>query len=164
MPGKAAQTMPPTPQPALPLQLKPTGLKGKRETKGKEMMEVEKNHHPPQEDEAQRAAKQVKIGPKGVERKGETQDVPPAWLLAPMLNREPLLAISSIRDFQGGTAGYVADVVEQALLLLEDMAELQSMRRHEVFLSLKRYLGMVCFYLIHSIFLLYSFSKPFFFL
>ena len=38
----------------------------------------------------------------------------------------------------------MADAVEQALLLPEDMAELRSMRRHEVFLSLKRYLAMVC--------------------
>ena len=37
----------------------------------------------------------------------------------------------------------MANAVEQALLLLKDMAELQSMRRHEVFLSLKRYLAMV---------------------
>ena len=38
----------------------------------------------------------------------------------------------------------MANAVEQALLLLDDMAELRSMRRHEVFLSLKRYLAMVC--------------------
>ena len=38
----------------------------------------------------------------------------------------------------------MADAVEQALLLPKDMAELRSMRRHEVFLSLKRYLVMVC--------------------
>ena len=38
----------------------------------------------------------------------------------------------------------MADAVEQALLLPKDMAELLSMRRHEVFLSLKRYLAMVC--------------------
>ena len=61
-----------------------------------------------------------------------------------MLDGAPLLASASIRDFQGGTAGYVADAVEQALLLPEDIAELRSMRRHEVFLSLKRYLAMVC--------------------
>ena len=48
---------------------------------------------------AQRVAKQVKIGPKGVEMRGETQDAPLTWLLALMLNREPLLAIASIRDF-----------------------------------------------------------------
>ena len=39
----------------------------------------------------------------------------------------------------------MANAVEQALLLHKDMAELWSMRRHEVFLSLRRYLGMVCF-------------------
>ena len=61
-----------------------------------------------------------------------------------MLNGESLLANASIRNFQGGIAGYVVDAVEQALLLLEDIAELQGMRRHEVFLSLKRYLAMVC--------------------
>ena len=61
-----------------------------------------------------------------------------------MLDGVPLLANASIRDFQGGVVGYVADAMEQALLLLEDMAELRDMRRHEVFLSLKRYLAMVC--------------------
>ena len=60
-----------------------------------------------------------------------------------MLDGAPLLADASIRDFQEGKAGYVADAVEQALLLLGDMAELRSMRRHEVFLNLKRYLAMV---------------------
>ena len=45
-PGKAAQTKSPVPQPTLPLQLESAGLKRKREAKGKEVMEVEKNHHP----------------------------------------------------------------------------------------------------------------------
>ena len=61
-----------------------------------------------------------------------------------MLDGALLLDDASIRDFQGGKAGYVADVVEQALLLPGDMAKLRSIRRHEVFLSLKRYLAMVC--------------------
>jgi len=60
-----------------------------------------------------------------------------------MLDGAPLLTDASIKDFQGGKAGYMADAVEQALLLLSDMAELWSMRRHEVFLSLKRYRAMV---------------------
>ena len=59
-----------------------------------------------------------------------------------MLNGEPLLTNASICDFQG-VVDYVANTVEQALLLFEDMAELRDMRRHEVFLSLKRYLAMV---------------------
>ena len=37
----------------------------------------------------------------------------------------------------------MADVVEQALLLPEDMADLRSMRKHEVFLYLKRDLTLV---------------------
>ena len=37
----------------------------------------------------------------------------------------------------------MANVMEQALLLPEDMADLRSMRRHKVFLSLKRNLAMV---------------------
>ena len=37
----------------------------------------------------------------------------------------------------------MANAVEQALLLLEDMANLRSLRRHEVFLSLKKDLTMV---------------------
>ena len=61
-----------------------------------------------------------------------------------MLNGEPLLANASIHDFKGGVANYVVDTVKQALLLPKDMAELRDMRRHEVFLSLKRYLAMVC--------------------
>ena len=49
----------------------------------------------------------------------------------------------SIREFQQGLAGYVIDVVEQVLLLLADMANLKSIRKQEVFLSLKRDLAMV---------------------
>ena len=64
-----------------------------------------------------------------------------------MLDGAPLLDDASIRDFQGGKAGYVADVMEQALLLPGNMAKLRSIRRHEVFLSLKRYFAMVLPYL-----------------
>ena len=61
-----------------------------------------------------------------------------------MLNGEPLRDNESIRDFHGGDGCHVASVLEEALLLPNDMAELRSIRRHEVFLNLKRYLGMVC--------------------
>ena len=98
---------------------------------------------PSHEDEAQRAAKQAKVGQKGVEKRSDPQVAPQAWLPASMLDGVPLPASASIRDFQRGTASYVADAVEQALLLPEDMAELRSIRRHGVFLSLKRYLAMV---------------------
>ena len=37
----------------------------------------------------------------------------------------------------------MADALERTLLLLTNMAELGNLRRQEVFLSIKRYLGMV---------------------
>ena len=60
-----------------------------------------------------------------------------------MLDRAPMPANASIKDFRGRKAGYVANAVEQALLLPEDMADLRFLRRHEVFLSLKMDLTMV---------------------
>jgi len=60
-----------------------------------------------------------------------------------MLNEAPLMDSASIRDFQGGTDSHMVDALERTLLLPSDMAKLQSFRRQEVFLSLKRYLGMV---------------------
>ncbi|KAL0015419.1 hypothetical protein SO802_002488 [Lithocarpus litseifolius] len=78
-----------------------------------------------------RVAKQAKVEQKGTEKRSDPQVEPIAWLLALMLDGGPTLANASIRDFQGGKADYVTDAVKQALLLPEDMAELQSMRRHE---------------------------------
>ena len=50
---------------------------------------------------------------------------------------------ASLRDFRGGEGAYVADALERSLLLPADMAELWGLRRQEVFLNIKRYLGMV---------------------
>lgn len=53
----------------------------------------------------------------------------------------------------------MADAVEQALLLLGDMADLRSMRKHEVFLSLKMDLALVSLltrFLIFKIMIVFS--------
>ena len=50
---------------------------------------------------------------------------------------------TSLRDFRGGEGAYMADALERSLLLPTDMAELGGLRRQEVFLNIKRYLGMV---------------------
>ena len=60
-----------------------------------------------------------------------------------VLDRAPLPADASIRNFQQGKPDYVANAVEHALLLPEDMANLRSLRKHEIFLSLKRDLALV---------------------
>ena len=50
---------------------------------------------------------------------------------------------ASLRDFRGGKGAYVTNALERSLLLPADIAELGGLRRQEVFLSIKRYLGMV---------------------
>ena len=60
-----------------------------------------------------------------------------------VLDKAPLLANASIKNFQQGKDGYMVDTVEQALLLPKDMADLRSIRKHEMFLSLKRNLTLV---------------------
>ena len=106
-------------------------------------MDGGKSHSSREEDEAPRASKQLKIGHHGQEKEVDAQSVPQAWLLAPMLHREPLMDNVSLRDFRGGEGTYMANALERTLLLPIDMAELGNLRRQEVFLSIKRYLGMV---------------------
>ena len=60
-----------------------------------------------------------------------------------MLHGEPLLETASMRNLGDGEGGYVADALGRTMLLPSDVEELQSMRMQEVFLSAKRYLGMV---------------------
>ena len=48
-----------------------------------------------------------------------------------------------MRDLGDGDGGYVADALGRTMLLPTDMEELKNMRMQEVFLSAKRYLGMV---------------------
>ena len=50
---------------------------------------------------------------------------------------------SSIRDFQQGKARYVANALEQPFMLPDDMANLQTMKKHEVLFTLKRDLALV---------------------
>ena len=85
----------------------------------------------------------MKIVHQGQDKEVTTQPEPQAWLPAPMLHREPLIDSASLRDFRGGEGAYVADVLERSLLLPTDMAELGGLRRQKIFLSIKRYLGMV---------------------
>ena len=79
------------------------------------------------------------------QRKVEREDNQPsesrAWLPTLMLNGEPLREDASIRSFNGGIGWALS--LDENLLLPNDMAKLRNIRRNEVFLNLKRYLGMV---------------------
>ena len=50
---------------------------------------------------------------------------------------------ASMRSFRENEGAYVADALERTLQLPTDMNKLKNMRMQEVFLSIKRYLGMV---------------------
>ena len=62
---------------------------------------------------------------------------------------EPLRDDASIRDFNGGIGCHVALAIEEALLLPKDMAEIKNMRKNELILDNKRYLGMARSCLLH---------------
>ena len=99
---------------------------------------------PAHEDETQGATNQQKISQtsqRRVEREGNQPPESQAWLPAPMLNGEPLREDASIRSFNGGIGWTLS--LDETLLLPNDMAKLRNIRRNEVFLNLKRYLGMV---------------------
>ena len=64
-----------------------------------------------------------------------------------MLGGEPLIDDASIRDYNGGIGCHVASMLEETLLLPKDMVELRGLRRNEVFLQTKRFLGIVRIYL-----------------
>ena len=65
-----------------------------------------------------------------------------------MLGGEPLTDNASIRDYNGGIGCHVVSALEETLLLPRDMVELRGLRRNEVFLQTKRFLGMVHIYLL----------------
>ena len=67
----------------------------------------------------------------------------PTWNPLLVLDGAPLSSSSSIWEFQQGRAGKVVDSMEQALLLPWDMEELKNLKKHEVFLILKKDLAMV---------------------
>ena len=69
----------------------------------------------------------------------------PNWNPPFVLDDAPLPTDSSIRNFDNGRASYVANSVGQALLLPRDMAKLRNLKKHKLFLSLKRDLALVCF-------------------
>ena len=83
--------------------------------------------------------------PQGQEKEVVAQLEPQAWLPAPMLHGEPLMNNASLRDFNKGEGTYVADTLERSLLLPADIADLKNLKRQEIFLNMKRYLGIVRF-------------------
>ncbi|XP_065618062.1 uncharacterized protein LOC136062657 [Quercus suber] len=139
----AQQKLPPPPsQTSSPLGSVPVSPKKKKD-KGKRPKE-DKTASSQEEDTTLRPSKQLKIGDQSQERQvvNTTSSEAQAWLPAPMLRGEPLKDNASLRDFNEGEGARVADALERSLLLPTDMAKLNSLTSEQVFLSLKRYVGM----------------------
>ena len=128
-------------------------------------MTKERRNLPPKEVEVQRGGKQARVmqtmsSSEGaiINRRGDQQTKVPTWTPSLVLDKAPFPRDASIKDFQQSKAEYVANAVEQALLLPTDIANLRSMRKYEVFLNLKRDLAMVS-----PLTPISPFSSPFFF-
>ncbi|XP_065631120.1 uncharacterized protein LOC136068208 [Quercus suber] len=131
---------PPPPQTSPPSRHEPADPKQKKD-KGKRPIE-DKSRSTQEGDDTRRPSKQLKTSSRGQDKHADAQPEVHAWLPAPMLHGGPLRDDFSLRDFREGEGAYVADALERCLLLPADMAELGTMRSREVFLSLKRYLGI----------------------
>lgn len=77
------------------------------------------------------------------ERVSEHRPRVQAWNPSLELDGAPLPLDSSIRDFQKEKVGYVTNALEQPLVVPQDMANLRTLKKHKVFLTLKRDLAMV---------------------
>ena len=148
LPPPPPKSPPRAPQPPPPSRIEQADPKRRREPKGKEVTETGRSCSSI-EEETHRLTKQQRVShasSRGQER-GEVQ-LPElqAWLPAPMLGGEPLTDDASIRDYNGGIGCHVASVLEETLRLPKDMVELRGLRRNEVFLQTKRFLGMVCIF------------------
>nr|POE95954.1 hypothetical protein CFP56_47048 [Quercus suber] len=64
------------------------------------------------------------------------------WNPPLVLDGAPFTSNSSIQNFDNERASYIANFVEQALMLPLDMAELHNLKKHGMFLSLKRDLAL----------------------
>ena len=77
------------------------------------------------------------------ENRAEVHATPRTWSPKLELDGVAIPYNASVRDYNRGRAGYVADALEQPLLLPRDMEAYKRFSQPEIFLSLKRDLAMV---------------------
>ena len=77
------------------------------------------------------------------ENRAEVHATPHTWSPKLELDGVAIPYNASIREYNRGRAGYVADALEQPLLLPRDIEAYRRFSQFEIFLSLKRDLVMV---------------------
>ena len=68
---------------------------------------------------------------------------PRIWSPKLELDGVPLAWNTSVRNYQGGQAGHIAETLEQPLLLPRDMEAYRRFGQQKLFLSIKRDLAMI---------------------
>nr|POE49892.1 hypothetical protein CFP56_32847 [Quercus suber] len=132
--------------PLIPPQTKPVDKKQKRDKKdGKgstEEGEIQEETPPEQTKVMKTSQTQQRRGGEDSEMILKHRSRVSSWNPPLILDRAPPSIDSSIRNFDHGRASYMANSVEQALLLSRHMAELRNLKKHEMFLSPKRDLAL----------------------
>ena len=141
-PEKNAQAKLRPPLPTQPPRVDPVDHKRKRDQRNQDLGEGGKGPLP-KDAEPQKGAKQTRMTQNLTDKRAETQVRVPVWAPPLVLDGAPLLSDASIRCSYQEKAGYFADALELALLLLANIFDLRTMRKHEVFFSLKRDLAQV---------------------
>ena len=120
---------------------------GGKGTKGAKEREVTHSSHQPPVKEAWTIRGQLKKNASTRTSKEAEGDRPPKPSVCKPLftlsSRSLVLSDANLRDHQKGSSGLVAECLEKALCLPEDMQELRSFKKREVFLSLKQDLAKV---------------------
>ncbi|XP_023877146.1 uncharacterized protein LOC111989584 [Quercus suber] len=144
--SKVTVTLPPAPAQVPDPSLKPNpDLKKKRQhsevgekqvplDKGAKQQKVDNRAH-----RAQSVESREEVFVADVRRGGG----PRIWSPRLELDGAPILWDTSLRNYDGGRAGYVAEALQQPLLLPHDMESYRRFNPQELFMSLKRDLAMV---------------------
>ena len=77
------------------------------------------------------------------ENRAEVHVNPRVWSPKLELDGVAIPYTASVREYNRGRAGYIAEALEQPVLLLRDMEAYRQFSQPELFLSLKRDLAMV---------------------
>ena len=121
---------------------------GGKDNEGVKEGEVTHSSYQPPAKEAwtARGQKKKKNTSSGTLKELEGDKPPKHFVWRPLFtlsSGNPVLDDANLRDHQKGSSGFMAECLEKALCLLEEMQELRSFRKSEVFLSLKQDLAKV---------------------
>ena len=93
--------------------------------------------------QGQRSKRGDSVESRDEENHAEVRVPPRIWSPKLELDEVAIPYNASLREYNRGRVGYVADALEQPVLLPRDMEVYRRFSQHELFLSLKRDLGMV---------------------